>query len=198
MRWTVGGDVQDGLMPLAVIKAAGAVQKMSTPRHIHLYYTGILQAFLLVGSVGAYIARMHILSSCIYYCICLLVFSLSWFNVWFQTNSSLCKHGKRCPLVSLPFCTQGVIPTSRVKFLLRLLRGRLEVDLDKDKLLFKHMCYEMERLHSGGDVTFHDVLRWRSEEGKPSSRSLESLAQKLRGRGLLCTVESFERNNLTL
>lgn len=45
-------------------------------------------------------------------------------------------------------------------FLLRLLRGRLEVDLDKDKLLFKHMCYEMERLHSGGDVTFHDVLRW--------------------------------------
>lgn len=55
-----------------------------------------------------------------------------------------------------------MIPTSRVKFLLRLLRGRLEVDLDKDKLLFKHMCYEMERLHSGGDVTFHDVLRWRS------------------------------------
>lgn len=57
------------------------------------------------------------------------------------------------------FFSQGVIPTSRVKFLLRLLRGRLEVDLDKDKLLFKHMCYEMERLHSGGDVTFHDVLR---------------------------------------
>uniref|UniRef100_A0A671QAW2 Sodium leak channel NALCN n=1 Tax=Sinocyclocheilus anshuiensis TaxID=1608454 RepID=A0A671QAW2_9TELE len=53
---------------------------------------------------------------------------------------------------------EGVIPTSRVKFLLRLLRGRLEVDLDKDKLLFKHMCYEMERLHNGGDVTFHDVL----------------------------------------
>lgn len=56
-------------------------------------------------------------------------------------------------------CRQGVIPTFRVKFLLRLLRGRLEVDLDKDKLLFKHMCYEMERLHNGGDVTFHDVLR---------------------------------------
>lgn len=56
-------------------------------------------------------------------------------------------------------CLQGVIPTFRVKFLLRLLRGRLEVDLDKDKLLFKHMCYEMERLHNGGDVTFHDVLR---------------------------------------
>lgn len=58
-------------------------------------------------------------------------------------------------------CHQGVIPTFRVKFLLRLLRGRLEVDLDKDKLLFKHMCYEMERLHNGGDVTFHDVLRYR-------------------------------------
>lgn len=57
-------------------------------------------------------------------------------------------------------CHQGVIPTFRVKFLLRLLRGRLEVDLDKDKLLFKHMCYEMERLHNGGDVTFHDVLRY--------------------------------------
>lgn len=57
------------------------------------------------------------------------------------------------------FFIQGVIPTSRVKFLLRLLRGRLEVDLDKDKLLFKHMCYEMERLHNGGDVSFHDVLR---------------------------------------
>lgn len=34
------------------------------------------------------------------------------------------------------------------------------MDLDKDKLLFKHMCYEMERLHNGGDVTFHDVLRY--------------------------------------
>jgi hypothetical protein len=36
------------------------------------------------------------------------------------------------------------------------------VDLDKDKLLFKHMCYEMERLHNGGDVTFHDVLRYKA------------------------------------
>ena len=61
-------------------------------------------------------------------------------------------------------CHQGVIPTFRVKFLLRLLRGRLEVDLDKDKLLFKHMCYEMERLHNGGDVTFHDVLRYRGSQ----------------------------------
>ena len=47
----------------------------------------------------------------------------------------------------------------RVKFVLRLLKGRLEVDLEKDRLLFKHMCYEIERLHNGDDVTFHDVLR---------------------------------------
>ena len=58
--------------------------------------------------------------------------------------------------------TQGVIPVRRVKFVLRLLKGRLEVDLEKDRLLFKHMCYEIERLHNGDDVTFHDVLRWAS------------------------------------
>ena len=46
----------------------------------------------------------------------------------------------------------------RVKFILRLLKGRLEVDPQKDRLLFKHMCYELERLHNGEDVTFHDVL----------------------------------------
>ena len=40
----------------------------------------------------------------------------------------------------------------------RLLKGRLEVDTQKDRLLFKHMCYELERLHNGEDVTFHDVL----------------------------------------
>ena len=54
---------------------------------------------------------------------------------------------------------QGLIPVNRVKYLLRLLSGRLEVDLEKEKLLFKHMCYELERLHNGADVTFHDVLR---------------------------------------
>ncbi|XP_022255222.1 sodium leak channel non-selective protein-like [Limulus polyphemus] len=53
---------------------------------------------------------------------------------------------------------RGVIPVRRVKFVLRLLKGRLEVDPEKDRLLFKHMCYEMERLHNGEDVTFHDVL----------------------------------------
>ncbi|KAK8723684.1 hypothetical protein OTU49_011492 [Cherax quadricarinatus] len=54
---------------------------------------------------------------------------------------------------------RGVIPVRKVKFILRLLKGRLEVDPEKDRLLFKHMCYELERLHNGDDVTFHDVLK---------------------------------------
>ena len=53
---------------------------------------------------------------------------------------------------------RGMIPVRRVKFVLCLLKGRLEVDPHKDRLLFKHMCYELERLHNGEDVTFHDVL----------------------------------------
>lgn len=53
---------------------------------------------------------------------------------------------------------RGLIPVCRVKFLLRLLKGRLEVDPSKDRLLFKHMCYEMEKLRNGDDVSFHDVL----------------------------------------
>ena len=32
------------------------------------------------------------------------------------------------------------------------------MDPQKDRLLFKHMCYELERLHNCEDVTFHDVL----------------------------------------
>ena len=32
------------------------------------------------------------------------------------------------------------------------------MDLQKDKMLFKHMVYEVERLHNGEAVTFHDVL----------------------------------------
>ena len=53
---------------------------------------------------------------------------------------------------------KGYVQVRRVKFLLRLLKGRLEVDPNKDRLLFKHMCYEMDRLHNGDDVSFHDVL----------------------------------------
>lgn len=65
-----------------------------------------------------------------------------------------------CKLSFYCFVFQGVIPVRRVKFLLRLLKGRLEVDLEKERLVFKHMCYEMERLHGGMDVSFHDVIRY--------------------------------------
>lgn len=49
--------------------------------------------------------------------------------------------------------------TLQVKFILRLLKGRLECDTHKERLLFKYMCYELERLHNGEDVTFHDVIK---------------------------------------
>ncbi|VDN38978.1 unnamed protein product [Gongylonema pulchrum] len=65
------------------------------------------------------------------------------------------------------------IPVRRVKFLLRLLRERLEVDPDRDKLLFKHMCYEMEKLHNGDDVSFHDVLYMLSYRSVDIRKSLQ-------------------------
>lgn len=57
---------------------------------------------------------------------------------------------------------RGVIPVRRVKFILRLLKGRLECDPQKDRLLFKYMCYELDKLHNGEDVTFHDVIKYDS------------------------------------
>ncbi|WAR27871.1 NALCN-like protein [Mya arenaria] len=68
---------------------------------------------------------------------------------------------------------KGVIPVNRVKYLLRLLKGRLEVDLEKEKLLFKHMCYELERMHNGGDVTFHDVISMLSNRSVDIRKSLQ-------------------------
>uniref|UniRef100_A0A0N5BLE3 Sodium leak channel non-selective protein n=1 Tax=Strongyloides papillosus TaxID=174720 RepID=A0A0N5BLE3_STREA len=68
---------------------------------------------------------------------------------------------------------KGSIPVRRVKFLLRLLKGRLEVDVNKDRLLFKHMCYEMEKIHNGDDVTFHDVLYMLSYRSVDIRKSLE-------------------------
>ncbi|CAJ0935665.1 unnamed protein product, partial [Mesorhabditis belari] len=65
------------------------------------------------------------------------------------------------------------IPVRRVKFLLRLLKGRLEVDPNKDRLLFKHMCYEMERLHNGDDISFHDVLNMLSYRSVDIRKSLQ-------------------------
>ncbi|RZF45942.1 hypothetical protein LSTR_LSTR008319 [Laodelphax striatellus] len=68
---------------------------------------------------------------------------------------------------------KGVIPVKRVRFILRLLRGRLEVDPQKDRLLFKHMCYELERLHNGEDVTFHDVLNMLSYRSVDIRKALQ-------------------------
>jgi hypothetical protein len=68
---------------------------------------------------------------------------------------------------------RGVIPVRRVKFILRLLKGRLEVDPEKDRLLFKHMCYELERLHNGEDVTFHDVLNMLSYRSVDIRKALQ-------------------------
>lgn len=68
---------------------------------------------------------------------------------------------------------RGMIPVKRVPFLIRLLKGRLEVDLDKDKLLFKHMVHEMERLHNGEDVSFHDVLNMLSYRSVDIRKSLQ-------------------------
>lgn len=68
---------------------------------------------------------------------------------------------------------KGVIPVSRVKFVLRLLRGRLEVDMEKDHLLYKHMCCEIEKMRNGQDVTFHDVLSMLSYRSVDIRKSLQ-------------------------
>ncbi|XP_022100553.1 sodium leak channel non-selective protein-like isoform X1 [Acanthaster planci] len=68
---------------------------------------------------------------------------------------------------------KGVIPVSRVKFVLRLLRGRLEVDMEKDRLLYKHMCCEIEKMRNGQDVTFHDVLSMLSYRSVDIRKSLQ-------------------------
>ncbi|KAK9759203.1 Ion transport protein [Popillia japonica] len=76
---------------------------------------------------------------------------------------------------------RGVIPVKRVKFILRLLKGRLEVDPQRNRLLFKHMCYELERLHNGEDVTFHDVinmLSYRSVDIRKALQLEELLARE--------------------
>ncbi|KOC60841.1 Sodium leak channel non-selective protein, partial [Habropoda laboriosa] len=68
-----------------------------------------------------------------------------------------------------------------VKFILRLLKGRLETDPQKDRLLFKHMCYELEKLNNGEDVTFHDVinmLSYRSVDIRKALQLEELLARE--------------------
>lgn len=76
---------------------------------------------------------------------------------------------------------KGVIPVRKVKYILRLLTGRLETDPQRDRLLFKHMCYELERLHNGEDVTFHDVinmLSYRSVDIRKALQLEELLARE--------------------
>jgi Ca2+-binding EF-hand superfamily protein len=68
---------------------------------------------------------------------------------------------------------RGSIPVRRVKFVLRLLKGRLEVDPTRDQHLIKHMCHEMERLHNGDDVSFHDVLSMLSYRSVDINKSLQ-------------------------
>ncbi|KAG1701408.1 Sodium leak channel non-selective protein [Nymphon striatum] len=68
---------------------------------------------------------------------------------------------------------RGVVPVQKVKFVLRLLKGRLEVDLERDRSLFKHMCYELERQHNGEDVNFHDVLNMLSYRSVDIRKSLQ-------------------------
>ncbi|XP_063985315.1 sodium leak channel NALCN isoform X1 [Diachasmimorpha longicaudata] len=76
---------------------------------------------------------------------------------------------------------RGVIPVRRVKFILRLLKGRLETDPQRDRLLFKYMCYELEKLHNGEDVTFHDVinmLSYRTVDVRKALQLEEMLARE--------------------
>ncbi|KAG5880825.1 hypothetical protein JTB14_019469 [Gonioctena quinquepunctata] len=52
-------------------------------------------------------------------------------------------------------------------------QGRLEVDPQKDRLLFTHICYELERLHIGEDVTFHDVINMLSYRSVDIRKALQ-------------------------
>lgn len=66
---------------------------------------------------------------------------------------------------------RGVLTVRQAKLVLRLLKGRLEVD--SGSLLFKHMCCEIEKLRNGGEVSFHDVIGVLAYRSVDISRSLE-------------------------
>ena len=54
--------------------------------------------------------------------------------------------------------SQGAIRVKyQVRILLRLLRFRLAVNI-QDRLLFKHMCCELEQTTRSEYASFHDVL----------------------------------------
>ncbi|KAJ7386603.1 hypothetical protein OS493_008751 [Desmophyllum pertusum] len=66
---------------------------------------------------------------------------------------------------------KGVLSVRQAKLVLRLLKGRLEVD--SGSLLFKHMCCEIEKLRNGCDVSFHDALGVLAYRSVDISRSLQ-------------------------
>ena len=66
---------------------------------------------------------------------------------------------------------RGVLTVRQAKLVLRLLKGRLEVD--SSSLLFKHMCCEIEKLRNGGEVSFHDVIGVLAYRSVDISRSLQ-------------------------
>uniref|UniRef100_A0A1I8JS47 Ion_trans domain-containing protein n=1 Tax=Macrostomum lignano TaxID=282301 RepID=A0A1I8JS47_9PLAT len=80
---------------------------------------------------------------------------------------------------------RGSISLRKCKILLRMLTGRLQI-IDSGKLvltkqLFKHMIYELEKLHGPGDVSFHDVLimvAYRSVDIRKSLQLPELLARQ--------------------
>ena len=68
---------------------------------------------------------------------------------------------------------KGEITLSQLKMLLNLLRGRIQVELDRARLKIKHMSQEMERLRGGGNVTFHEVLIMLSYRSVDIRKSLQ-------------------------
>ena len=66
---------------------------------------------------------------------------------------------------------KGVLTVRQAKLVLRLLKGRLEVD--SGSLLFKHMCCEIEKLRNGSEVSFHDVIGVLAYRSVDISRSLQ-------------------------
>ena len=71
---------------------------------------------------------------------------------------------------------KGLITVRQARLVLRLLRGKLGVD--SSTFLFKHICLEIEKLRSGREVSFHDlleILAYRSIDDISRSLQLEEL-----------------------
>ena len=71
---------------------------------------------------------------------------------------------------------KGLITVRQARLVLRLLRGNLGVD--PSTFLFKHICLEIEKLRSGREVSFHDlleILAYRSIDDISRSLQLEEL-----------------------